>query len=185
MEDVKPRLAVNSRWIVTAIRMMMVGMLGAYLMIITLSWSFALFWRDTELLVDWIDYDFSGQPETWRLVVGFLVDLLPVVSVASVFWSVHQFFVLFDRNQYFDFTTIRTIYRLGLWLILVWFSIFSSELVHLFVIEPIDPDERISAVDFVPIETEAIFLFLGLVFVAMAGILDEARQVDEENKEIV
>ena len=184
MDDVKPRLMISTHWIVATIRLMMVGLLCTYLTVIALSWGFALR-GDLELLADWIEYDFNEQPETWKLVAGFMLDLLPAASVAGVFWSVHRFFMLFNRDQYFDFITIRTIYRLGLWLILVWLSIFFSELLHLFLIEPADPDERASAIDFLPIDTEAIFLFLGLVFVAMAGILDEARQVDEENKEIV
>lgn len=184
MGDVKPRLATSTRWNVTTIRLMMVGLYCAYLTVIALSWGFALR-GDLEMLVDWIEYDVNERPETWRLVAGFMVDLLPLASLAGVFWSVHRFFLLFNRDQYFDFATIRTIYRLGVWLILTWLSIFFSELLHLLLIEPADPDERVSAIDFLPIDFETIFLFLGLVFVAMAGILDEARQVDEENKEIV
>ena len=184
MGHVKSRLAVNSRWVVATIRVMMVILFTLYLTVILLSWATALF-GDLEQLTDWLDYDVAEQPATWRLVVGFTLDLLPVASFAAVFWSVHRFFSLFGRDQYFDFPTISTIYRLGWALISVWITIFFSELMMLFLVEPADPEDRFSLIDLLPIDTEAIFLFLGLVFVAMAGILDEARLLDEESKEII
>ncbi len=177
-------MLVNARWIVTTIRVMMLVLFCIYSADIISGWVFAVL-QDRGLLADQLDFDFDQQPETWQLVVGFALDLLHLASMAAVFWSVHCFFIHFSRDQFFDQVTTTTIYRLGWSLFFVWFSIFFSDLMHLILIDPPETGERVSAIDFLPIDTEAIFLFLGLVFVAMAIILDEARQVDEENKEIV
>lgn len=127
--------------------------------------------------------DAPGLP-VWKLVGGFAVAMLPTVVAVFGLLALHRLFRLYAIGRVFTPANTKALRRFAL-------AVFGYALANplaltltvlVFTIDA-PPGQRQFTIGFSQAELTA--LFLGVLFLAIAWVMDEARELAEDNAQIV
>lgn len=118
------------------------------------------------------------------LVGGGLLNMLPGVIAMYGFWRLRQLFGLFLEERYFDREAIQHVRRFAATALAYGFAApLSRTLIALVVSLSNPPGERVLLVTIS--SDDLVIIFLSAVFFLIARVWDKAREIDDENAQII
>lgn len=181
-------LNIRTKALVALTRVMMAGAFLFFLGAMAFVWGTAIAGDTAALfdLLDWPEAASEDLPLAWpKIAIGLGITMLLLGSTGVLFWSVHKFFRNVSYGNYFGIQTVKLIRRVSICFICFWLAFILLESVLPPILTLGFPPEHQASLEWVPFDLEVIFLITGVTFFTVSKILRGARELDEENKQIV
>ncbi len=179
------RITKRDRRIILAIRLLMAVSFTLFLIMIICMWIQAMF-GDTGDVFDLADIPKLAGPLNWKkIAAGMALCTAPLISIGYLFCTVHRFLGRFLAERFFDLEMVRTIRGIAIGLIGTWAGISLLNTLLGPVLTFGYPPARQADFDFDILGIETIFLIIGVTLYNLAKLLDRAREINDEMKEIV
>ncbi len=148
------------------------------------AWAMALM-GDTSLVFDIVDI-YEAHPLTpLQIVLGMICFAVVVVSVIMIFLAANDLLVRMRRDGFFAKGIARGVKRLGYGVILFWVGMILVEEFYGWILTWNLPEDDRIPFEWIPFDMTIIFLLIGVVLLLMSQALREAREIDQENKQII
>ena len=150
-----------------------------------ISWTWANFDPLSPLLPLTVGVAFDAERITVPILVGgFSLNMLPGGIAMYGFWHLRQLFGLFLEDRYFDREAINHVRRFAATALAYGFAVpLSRMLIVMLVSLSNPPGERVMILSIS--SDDLVIVFLGAVFFLIARVWDKAREIDDENAQIV
>jgi hypothetical protein len=181
----KHAITKRDRRIIFAIRALMAFSFVLFTLELTCMWASAAF-GDTKDVFEFADIPkLAGPLSWWKITAGIALCAVALFSIGYLFRTVHRFLGRFLAERFFELETVRTIRGIAIGLIGTWagIALLDTFLGPLLTIGY--PPEKDAGFTLSLIGAETIFLIIGVTLYAVAKLLDRAREIDSEMKEIV
>jgi len=151
-----------------------------YLYIWTLAWL-----GDTEEVFDFVDIISTAPLKPMQIVGSMTLSGVFIGSVLMIALTTNSFLKGASRNGFFDARVAKTLKHLGYGLLLFWLGLsISDSLMPWLMTLNFDPELR-ESIEWFPLDSDIIALIVGFVLILLSGAMDEAREIDDENKQII
>jgi hypothetical protein len=121
---------------------------------------------------------------TYSLALGFLSSMLPAGLMVYALWQLRALFGLYGRGQIFTAENAQRLRRFALAVLAMTLaSPLENTLTILAVTLGNPPGQRLLSVGFS--SSELVTLFMGAIFLVIAWVMDEARELAEDQAQII
>jgi len=151
-----------------------------YIYIWTLAWL-----GDTEDAFDIIDI-VSTDPLTPIQIIGSMIfSGMAIGSIIMIALTANRFLKGAFRDGFFDASVARTLKHLGYGLLLFWLGFILSENVMPWLLTLNLESEFQETIEWFPLDANIVAMIVGFVLILLSGAMDEAREIDADNKQII
>lgn len=151
---------------------------------IILPIAFVLFWisSSTSQLMQSLHITafVSGDLNPMQNVTGFVVSFIPVAAIIFVLYSLHQLFRLYGQGVFFSISNVKALRGAGLGLIFHAIANFVTTPLQTFIFTYQNaPGQRELSVG---VSSDMLLaLLMGATFFALALVMNEARQINDDH----
>ncbi|MGJ8626139.1 MAG: hypothetical protein ACSHXB_04185 [Sulfitobacter sp.] len=130
----------------------------------------------------WDIFSIAAQPAppaAWKMFLGILVSVFAIGSLAFAYRSIWRILNGGPGQDFLDLS--KRLRRLGLGLIGFWlgYNLLSGAIPYVFAIGL--PDNAVQEFEWDPLDTDIIFVILGIAFFAISRTLQRAWEIEDEN----
>ncbi len=148
------------------------------------TWGAALA-GDTELAFDFADVYSTAPLDAWQIIGGIICSGIAIAAVIMICLAAARFLSVTKRDGFFIVGAAKACRRMGQGLIVFWVGMVLVEnFMPWIMTRNFAVDERIE-IEWFLLDLSFIFLLLGVVLLLMAGAMDQARVIDQDNKQII
>lgn len=160
------------------------------LMLITAHSIFTVFmWVDLfsgapEVIYEFLELpEFEYNPPFWALISGALFSFLTIASLGVAFWGINS--ILRNKNTH-EFLRLGKQLKQSAWaLIVFWISNYLLiSILPILLITNSDHKQEY-APEWIPIDFDLVFLVVAIALLAIAGTLQRAHEIEEENNQFL
>lgn len=166
------------------LRWLTIIMVGIYSLLFTLSLVGALF-GFTEPIFGWIDIVSTEPLALWQIAFGAMC--LSVVCLAMIVIAIASNRLL-KQSYRFGFLqegTSQGLKQLGWGLILLWLGFILAENFMPWALTVNLPEDQQKDIIWFILDPNLIAMLVGFVLLLLSDVVEEAREIDAENKQII
>lgn len=161
--------------------LMLVVIYGLFFLII---WGLALA-GETEGAFDFIDIDSDTSLAAWQIMGGIFCSGVEIIAMAMIAWSASQFIVMTRSRGFFIKEVPKTCRTMGYGLITFWAGMLLTENFLPWIMTRGLPKGQQEDIIWFLLDANLIALMVGIVLLLMAQAIDEARVIDNDNKQFI
>lgn len=149
-----------------------------------LIWALAWF-GETEAAFDFVDV-ISEEPLTpLQIIGGMICTGLAFGAMVMIAITANKFLKTAYREGFFEAGVARTLKQLGYGLILFYVGLMLSEnLMPWFLTKNLAPELQ-EEIEWFLLDPNLVALLVGFVLLLLSGAMEEARAIDEDNKQFI
>lgn len=155
-----------------------------YGLLYAVIWSLA--WLgETEIVYDLVDVA-SQEPLTALQVIGGMICTgLAFGAMVLIAIAANKFLKTAYRNGFFEAGVARTLKHLGYGLVLFYIGLMLSENFMPWLLTKNLNTELREEIEWFLLDPNLVALLVGFVLLLLSGAMDEAREIDADNKQII
>ncbi len=157
---------------------------GIYSLYYTYIWTFA--WLgDTEDAYDFIDVISTDPLAPFQIIGGMFLSGTAIGAMVVIAYTSNKFLKGAYRDGFFDEVVTKTIKHIGYGLLLMWFGFTTTENIMPWLLTLRLEPELQEPLEWFPLDANIIFMIVGFVLILLSGAMDEAREIDADNKQFI
>ncbi len=149
-----------------------------------LTWGAALV-GETEMAFDFVDIDSTAPLALWQIIGGIICTGIAIGAVIMICLAASHFLSMTKRDGFFIVGAAKACRRMGQGLIAFWLGMLLTENLLPWIMTQGLAAQAQEEIDLFLLDTNFIALLVGVVLLLMAEAMDQARVIDQDNKQII
>lgn len=166
------------------LRFLVLAMVSIYSLYFCMIWALA--WLgETEAAFDFVDVASTAPLKHWQIIGGMICSGVAFGAMGVIAFAANRFLKLTKRDGFFINDAAKACRHMGYGLILFWVGLILWENFMPWIITHNLPEEQQEEIIWFLLDPNIIALLVGFILILMAQAIDEARAIDEDNKQII
>lgn len=165
------------------LRVFALVMASLYLFVGVMMWA-AVFLGKTEHVFTFIDIKSTAPLEPWQIILGIAFTSVLIGAYIVICLAANQFLKASKRQGFFIQEVITACRKLGYGLLLYWFGLVLKENFMPGVLTFNFPEDSRRVLYWIP-TAHYVVLLAGVILLLMSQAMQEAREIDSDNKQII
>ena len=158
-------------------------MASLYLLVGVMMWA-AVFFGITEHVFTFININSRAALEPWQIILGIAFTSVLIGAYIVICLAANQFLKASKREGFFIEEVIAACRKLAFGLMLYWLGLILKENIMPGMLTFNFPANEQREIIWYP-TAHYVVLLVGLILLLMAQAMEEAREIDSDNKQII
>ena len=147
-------------------------------------WAFALLGK-TELAYDFVDVVSTEPLSLTQIIFGMIFSGIAIGSMVLIAVIANSLLKFTRQYGFFKVSVAKNLNQLGYALILFWLGMMLTDNVMPWLLTKNLALELREEIEWIPLDANIIALLVGFVLILLSETINEARLIDEDNKQII